>query len=245
MENLSLTLNDAKALTLPNNSNNIVSSIGDAFSNAVKKGVEKLSFPDNLGEAVKEGFSKIDLGEIGAKAAEGALTIGLDKLGVKSNTFNSIKQIFEAVKEGDLKKGLASGLNIAIDLLKVPQIAKTIIKEGKDLILEQTLGDELKNLMKKQQNTISRINNKCIQMEEAFKNNDTKTLDKVYKTLKSDVSKVMPIKDVIDRGNSMLNRYELYKNKGGSALTSTEIELCEKLAWTWGRPLKVQQILDF
>ena len=55
-------------------------------------------------------------------------------------------------------------------------------------------------------------------MEEAFKNNDTKTLDRVYKTLKKDVEAVMPIKDVIDRGSRMLNRYELYKNKGEKEL---------------------------
>ena len=194
---LGLSLNDAKELTLDKQAQNIITNIGEAFSNAVKKGSEKLSLPDDLGNAVKEGFEKIDLGEIGGKAAETALKVGLNKLGIKSNTFTSVKQIFEAVKEGDLKKGLSSGLNVAINLLKVPTVAKTILKEGKELILNQTLDDELKNLMKKQQNTVTRINNKCNQMEEAFKNNDTKTLSKVYKSLKKDVEAVMPIKDVI------------------------------------------------
>ena len=196
-EALGLSLNDAKELTLDKQALNIITNIGEAFSNAVKKGSEKLSLPDDLGNAVKEGFEKIDLGEIGGKAAETALKVGLNKLGIKSNTFTSVKQIFEAVKEGDLKKGLSSGLNVAINLLKVPTVAKTILKEGKELILNQTLDDELKNLMKKQQNTVTRINNKCNQMEEAFKNNDTKTLSKVYKSLKKDVEAVMPIKDVI------------------------------------------------
>jgi hypothetical protein len=84
--------------------------------------------------------------------------------------------------------------------------------------------------MKKQQNTISRIDKKCMQMEEAFKTNDIKTLDRVYKTLKSDVQKVMPIKDTIEKGNSMLNRYELYKSKNGKQLSNDELELCQKLA---------------
>ena len=226
---LTLSLNQAKDLSLVDQSKNIISNIGTAFSNAVKNGTSKLEFPDNLGEKVKEGLSKIDLGEIGGKAAETALKTGLSKLGIKSNTFNSVKQIFEAVKEGDLKKGLSSGLNVAIDFLKVPTIAKNIIKEGKDLILGKTLDDELKTIMKKQQNTVSRINNKCKQMEEAFNNNDTKTLEKVYKTLKTDVNNVMPIKDVIDKGVAMLNRYELYMNKGNKDLTQTELELCNKL----------------
>ena len=226
---LDLNLNEVKDLSLSKQTKNIVSNIGEAFSNAIKKGTEKLSFPDGMKETVKEGFEKIDLGEIGGKAAETALKVGLNKLGVKTTTFNSVKEIVEAVKEGDLKKGLSAGLNVAINLLKAPQVAKTVLKEGKELILEQTLGDELKNVMKKQQNTISRINSKCEKMEEAFKNNDTKTLDRVYKTLKIDIDKVMPIKDVIERGNDMLNRYELYKNKNGKELTQTELELCRKL----------------
>ena len=137
--------------------------------------------------------------------------------------------IFDAVKEGDLKKGLASGLNVIISSLKVPTTAKTLLKNGKNLILDQIFDDELKTLMSKQKNTISRINKKCVQMENAFKLDDTKTLDRVSKTLKTDLEKVMPIKEVIEKGNSILNRYLLYKSKGTVALTQTEKELCEIL----------------
>lgn len=228
--NLSLTINEVKDFTLDNQSKNITTGIGEAFSNAVKKGIDNFTFPDDIKEKVKEGFEKIDLGEIGGKAAEIALKTGLNKLGIKSTTFNNVKDIIEAVREGDLKKGLSSGLNLAIDLIKIPNTTKSILKNGKEFILDKTFEDELKSLMKKQQNTISRINQKCLQMEEAFNNNDSKTLEKVYKTLKQDVSKVMPIKDVIEKGNSMINRYELYINKDGKSLTEAELELCRKLA---------------
>ncbi len=227
--NLDLNLNSVKDLTLPTETKNVVTNIGEAFTKAVRTGITNLKFPDNMGEIVKEGFEKIDLGEIGEKAAESALKVGASKLGINATTFNSLKDIFDAVKEGDLKKGLSAGLNVAINILKAPKVAKTILREGKDLILDQALGDELKKVMHKQQNTISRINSKCIQMEEAFKTNDTKTLDKVYKSLKSDMEKVMPIKNVLEKGNSMINRYELYKNKNGKALTNYELELCQKL----------------
>ena len=52
--------NEVKDLSLPKQTKNIVSNIGEAFSNAVKKGTEKLSFPDGMKETVKEGFEKID-----------------------------------------------------------------------------------------------------------------------------------------------------------------------------------------
>ena len=227
---LTLSLNKVKDLDLNDQSKNILSNIGEVFSKAIKKGSEKLSFPNGLKEQVKEGFEKINLKEIGEKAAESALKEGMKKLGIKSNTFSSLKGVFEAVKEGDLKKGLSSGFNLAINTVKLPQVAKTIIREGKDFILEKTMGDELKNLMKRQQNTISRINKKCDQMEDAFKTNDTKTLEKISKTLKIDIEKVMPIQDVITRGNNMLNRYELFKNKNGGEISKTEMELIRKLS---------------
>ena len=228
-EGLSLSLNNAKEIQLTEQAKNITTSIGEAFSNAVKKGTEKITFPEGMVEKVKDGFEKIDFKEIGGKAAESALKEGMKSLGIKSTTFSSIKSIFEAIKEGDLKKGLSSGLNLAITKLKVPKSVKNIIKEGKNIILEKTMNDELKTLMKKQQNTISRIDKKCIQMEEAFKSNDIKTLDNVAKTLKTDIQKVMPIQDVINRGNKIINQYELYKSKGGEQLSKEEIELCKKL----------------
>ena len=45
-----------------------------------------------------------------------------------------------------------------------------------------------------------------------------------------DLEKDMPIQEVIERGHSTLNKYNLYKNKGGAELTQMEQELCEKLA---------------
>lgn len=228
-EVLSLDLNKEKEISLGEQAGNILSNISNAFSNAVKKGTELIDFPDNLGESVKQGLEKIDLKEIGASAVESALKSGMKSLGMKASTFNSLKNIFDAVKEGDLKKGLASGLNVVISSLKVPTTAKTLLKNGKNLILDQVFDDELKTLMTKQKNTISRINKKCVQMEDAFKIDDKKTLDRVAKTLKTDLEKVMPIKDVIDKGNSILNRYQLYKSKGTTAITETEKELCEIL----------------
>ena len=227
---ISLELDKGKEISLGEQAGNILNSISDAFSNAVKRGTEKINFPDNLGEKVKEGLEKIDLKEIGSSVAESALKTGMKNLGMKTSTFNSIKNIVEAVKEGDLKKGLAAGLNVVISALKIPTTAKTLLKNGKNLILDQFFEDELKTIMTKQKNTISRIDKKCIQMEEAFKTNDAKTLDRVAKTLKADLEKVMPIQDVIEKGNSVLNKYQLYKSKGTTELTKIEEELCKKLA---------------
>lgn len=226
---LSLSLNDFKDINLTEQAKNITQGIGSAFQEAMKKATSKLDFPDDMGQAVKDGLEKIDIKSIGGKAGEAALREGLKSLGLKTSSFSGLKGILEAVKEGDLKKGLSSGVDTIVSFLKVPKVAKTIIKQSKDFIIDKAFGDELKTLMKKQQNTISRINKKCIEMEDAFNKNDTKTMDRVYKTLKSDVSKVMPIQDVINRGTAMLNKYELFKNKNGQAISEEELELLKKL----------------
>ena len=57
---LSLELDKGKEITLEEQAGNILNNISDAFSNAVKKGAEKINFPDNLGEKVKEGLEKIE-----------------------------------------------------------------------------------------------------------------------------------------------------------------------------------------
>lgn len=227
---LTLDLNKEKEITITEQAGNILEGISNAFSNAVKKTTEKIDFPDGIGDFVKESVGKIDLKEVGSSAIENALKTGMKNLGMKSSTFNNLKDIFDAVKSGNLKEGLEAGLNIAIGTLKIPTTAKTIIRNTKSLILDQVFEDELKKLMEKQKNTISRIDKKCIQMEEAFKSNDTKTLDRVAKTLKTDLEKVMPIQNVITRGSNILNQYQLYKNKGTTELSQIEKELCQQLA---------------
>ena len=138
-EIIALDLNKEKEISLGEQAGNILSNISNAFSNAVNKGIDMIDFPDTLGETVKEGLTKIDLKEIGISAVESALKSGMKSLGMKSSTFNSLKNIFDAVSEGDLKKGLTSGLNVAIGSLKIPTTAKTLLKNSKNLILDQIL----------------------------------------------------------------------------------------------------------
>ena len=139
---LELNLNSEKEIVLEKQSKNILENISDAFSNAIKKGTELINLPDNWSEDVKAGFEKIDLKEIGESVVETALKAGMKSLGMKTSTFNSLKSIFDAVKEGDLKKGLDSGFNIAVGMLKIPTNVKTLLKNSKDVVLDQVFDDE-------------------------------------------------------------------------------------------------------
>ncbi|MBR4110774.1 MAG: hypothetical protein IKK43_03700 [Clostridia bacterium] len=227
---LELNLEKNNEIILTEESKNIFENIGDAFSNAVNKIGELIEIPDKYKDVVKDGIKKFDFKGIANDVTETALKSGMKSMGMKVSTFNDIKGILEAIKEGDLKKGLSEGIDLAVSAFKIPTSVKNTIKSGKNLILDRAFEDELKTVMEKQKNTISRINKKCIQIEKAFSENDEKTIDRVSKTLKTDLNKVMPIEDVIQRGKQILNECELYKNKNNKQLSQFEIELCQKLA---------------
>lgn len=226
---LSLNLEKNNELVITENAKNIFTNISDAFSSAVDKGIDLLNIPNNALDKVKDGFKKFNLKDVASSAAQSALKTGMKSLGMKVSTFNSLKGIFDAVKEGNLKDGLSSALSAGISFLKVPTNVKSFLNSSKNLILDKAFEDELKIIMKKQQNTISRINKKCDQIEKAINNGEISSIEKTIKTLKTDLNKVMPIQNVIERGNSIVNQYELIKNKG-DILTSDEKELCAKLA---------------
>ena len=227
---LNLELNKGDELVITREAKNIFENVSDAFSNTINKIGDFINIPEKYKENVKEQFEKFDVKEIASSAAEVALRSGMKSLGMKVSTFDNIKDLYDAIKEGDLKKGISEGIDIALSCVKIPGSVKNAIQSGKTLILDKAFDDELKTVMEKQKNTISRIDKKCKQLEEALKENDVKTINKVSKTLKNDLEKVFPIENTISRGRRILNECELYKNKGEKIITEAEKELCSKLA---------------
>lgn len=227
---LNLELEKSNDIVLTNESKNIFEDVSSAFSNAINKITDFVQIPEKYKQTVKEQFENFNIKEVAGAATETALRTGMKSLGMKVSTFDNIKDLFDAIKEGDLKSGLSEGIDIALSAIKIPNTVKNVIKSGKTLILEKAFEDELKKVMEKQKNTISRIDKKCNQLEIALKENDEKTIKRVSKTLKTDLEKVMPIEKTIMRGKSVLNECELFKNKDDKMITEVEKELCKKLA---------------
>lgn len=214
-----------------NENKNIISNVSDAFSNAVCKGVDLIELSDELKETVKTEAKSIDFKKIGGQVTEAALRIGTKAMGLNVSTFNSIKEVFEALKAGNLKESLSAAIDVGVDLIKnIPVDAKKLIKSSKDILLGDTLNTELQEVMVKQKNTIDRLNKKCNKFEEALSNNNEKEMSKQVKSIKSELDKVMLIENTIIRARGILNQYELMKNKATVELSETEKEVCEKLA---------------
>lgn len=231
MENvLNLELEKNNDVILTKESKNIFENVANALSNAFDKIGDVIQIPDNYKGKVEEQIKNFDIKGIASAAAETALRSGMKSLGMKVSVFDNIKDLGTAIKEGDINSCISKGIDLALSTMKLPNTVKNAIKSGKTLILENAFEDELKKVMEKQKNTISRIDKKCNQLETALEENDKKTIDRISKTLKTDLEKVMPIEKTIERGRSVLNKCELFKNKGSNVLTEVEAELCQKFA---------------
>ncbi|MBQ9266839.1 MAG: hypothetical protein IJ217_00910 [Clostridia bacterium] len=228
---LTLELDKGLELEMTKENQNIVTEVSNAFSNAVDKGIEQVDIADEYKSLIKSEARKGELKTAGAQAVEAALRIGAKAIGLNNSTFNSAKQILEALRAGDLKKGLSAAIDIGIDFIKViPADARKLIKSSKDLLLGDSLDSALKDVMVKQKNTIDRLDKKCDKFDEARSKNDEKEMAKQIKSIKTDLDKVMLIENTINRARSTVNQYELMKNKGVIELTPVEQEVCEKMA---------------
>lgn len=227
---LTLDLDKGLELQMTNENQNIVNEVSNAFNNSVENGLEKIDVSTDIKNTVKDALRKEEFKSAGMQAVEAALRIGAKAIGINTSTFNSAKQIIEALKAGDLKKGLAGALDIGIDLIKgVPADAKKLIKSSKNLILGNSLDSELTKVMEKQKHTIDRLDKKCNKFDEALSKNDEQEMSKQIKSIKNDLDKVMLIENTINRARSIVNQYELMQNKGVYELSKVEYEVCEKM----------------
>lgn len=227
---LGLDLNNELNLDISKENKNIITEVSDAYEKAVENGIDKLDLTDEYKGIVKTEIKKEEFKTAGMQVIEAVLRIGAKAIGVNTSAFNSVKQIIDALKAGDLKRCLSGALDVGIDLIKgIPADAKKLIKSSKNVFLGNNLDSELKKVMTKQKNTIDRLDKKCDKFDDAFNRNDSNGMAKQIKSIKNDLDKVMLIENTINRARSTVNKYELMMNKPSNELTELEKEICKKI----------------
>lgn len=211
---------------------NATSTVSETFNNALDKGLNQLDVEENFLDKIKNGLEKFDIKKVAVDTIDAALKSTLKTVaGVKAKTVDMMQDLGKAIRDSDLKGGLKNVLNIAVDSIKgIPSSIKKVAIDGIDLILGDTFDDELKKIMTKQKNTLSRIDKKCDEFEKALSENDEKSMKKHANSISKELEKISLISQTIDRGKEIVNRYELMKNKGSIELTSIEQELCKQLS---------------
>lgn len=226
---LSLLRNDS--FNISDTIKNATATVSETFNNALDKGLDKLNVEENFLDKIKDGLAKFDIKKVASESIDTALKSTLKTVaGMKAKTVDTLQDLGKAIRDSDLKGGLKSVLNMGVESIKgIPSSIKKVVTDGIDLILGDTFDDELKKVMTKQKNTLSRIDKKCDEFEKALNENDEKSMKKHVNSISKDLEKISLISQTIDRGKEIINRYELMKNKGSTELTSIEQELCKQL----------------
>lgn len=228
---MELELTKGLDLDVSDSIRNAVSTVSSTFNRVIDKGLDTLNLEDGMLSKVKKGLEKFDVKKVAADTIDTALKSTLKTVaGVKASTVNSLKDLGKAIRDCDLKGGLKSVVNIGVDSIKgIPSSIKNVVKDGVDLLLGDTFDDELQKVMTKQKNTLGRIDKKCNEFDKAFDAKDEKGMKKYAESISKELEKISLISATIDRGRSIVNKYELMKNKNSTELTSVEQELCNIL----------------
>ena len=167
------------------------------------------------------------------KAISSAIDLGKSVIGMVTGNFESIEQARTVIKSGGLLDSLSDLLDKGINLLskntKIPKNITSIIKSGKNVILD-SINSNIENNFDNQINTIEKIERYSSNWKDCYQKQDFEGMKKEYKKLEKSLKEVLPIENTIREARVIENLHELIKNKNGDFnLTKEEIELANKL----------------
>lgn len=204
-----------------------INDVTKTLEDNIKKEMDNLKLDDSIFEKI----SKSKVMDIVKTSIEAILKGVLKKkFGINFSTFNDMKDTINNVMDGNLKDAIKNGSDAAIDKLSMLDgITKTTIKNVKNTVIDKTIDSEKYEIVNKQTKILNRISKNCEEFNEALKINDSEVIKRRATSIKSDMKKILPIRETIARAQCALDKYSLWQNNGNKALTNEENELIEKL----------------
>lgn len=166
------------------------------------------------------------------EAISSAVDMGKSVIGIFTGKFENITQAENAVKSGGIIDGISDALDYALNLCskfgKIPNAICSVIKGGKDAILD-TISNNIEEEFKNQVSSVEKINSYMQNWKNSYNNKDLDGMEKEYKKLEKELEKTLPIENTIKEARNIENIHILIKNKGNFNLSNDELELAKKL----------------
>lgn len=204
-----------------------IKNIATTLEENIQMEVDKL----NLNESFWEKISKSEVMDVVKVAIEAVIKGVLKKkFNINYSTFNDMKDSLNSFMNGDLKDALKESSDAGINSIKeLDGVAKTAIKTIKNSVIDKVVSSEEYELLNKQTKLLNRISSNCEKFNAAMDKNDEKTMKSRVNAIKKDMKEILPIRETISKAQGIIDKYELWQNKGKEALTKEENELIEKL----------------
>lgn len=208
---------------------------GEAINNAIDSGL-KIILPDFIENEIidiKNAFVKEGLVEGIKTAIDTTINKGKELIGMFTGNLENMTQAEAIIKNGGLISKVADVLeNIVDKTVKNGLIREGIgqlIKSGKDIILENA-EKNIDKVNKEQVKKLKEMDTAIEKWNEAFKNQDFKTMQNEYKKIENRIDDIMPLEDIINKARTVENLHNLVKNNGKNFdLTEEQMQLAEQL----------------
>lgn len=167
------------------------------------------------------------------EAINSAINLGKSAQGIITGRFENISQARNAIKTGGIIDTVSDLLNSAVDTSVknniIPNSIGTIIKKGKNVILE-TIEANIENNFNSQLKSLEYLSKYENNWREYYKDKDFVGMEREYNKIKTTLKSVLPIEQTIKEARQIENIHLLIKNRGQDFnLTKEELELSKKL----------------
>ena len=232
--NLDNNLLTSSGVTLEEQKGFLDSTLGKVINTGLDAGIRFL-LPDLIEEQVIDVKDAIINNGFKAgvdEAISSAVDMGKSVIGIFTGKFENITQAENAVKSGGIIDGISDALDYALNLCskfgKIPNAICSVIKGGKDAILD-TISNNIEEEFKNQVSSLEKINSYMQNWKKSYDNQDLDGMEKEYKKLEKELEKTLPLENTIKEARKIENIHILIKNKGDFNISNDELELAKKL----------------
>lgn len=215
--------------------NFLESDIGKAINSAIDIGLKSV-LPDLIEDQIidikntilENGFSD------GIKEViNSSINTGKSAIGIVTGNFENISQVQLAVKKGGILDSISKLLDYTIKFVTNKNIidknTSSLIKTGKNTIIS-SISDKIEQTLTNQLKAVEKLEKYCENWNIAYGIEDIAGMEKAYKNIKSNLNKVIPLENIINKARTIENINNLLKNNGYNFnLSQEELELSKKL----------------
>lgn len=203
------------------------STLGKVINFSVDTGLRAI-LPDIIEDEVvdiKNTFINEGFSEAINKVVDSAINFGKSAIGILTGNFESVSQAEKAIEKGGIIDGVSNVIDFTVDNVSnlgiIPDEITSIIKKGKDVLLDN-VSSNIKKEFKSQTKNIDNLASYTNSWKEGFENQDFSQMEKYIKKIQSTLNKTMPIEKLIEEAKAVENLHELIKNNGGNFDLSEE-----------------------
>lgn len=233
IEHLNNDLNIKNRGNILSKQNNALSQIlNDVINWSIDAGL-KYILPNSIENEVIKIKNDILNGNVTKKiinTISSVINFGKENLNNEKKEILNIEDIKNLLKSPDTIKLISNTIEEILNNEKFNNVDKKIKNINNKQIIEKNVEENLNSQLENQIKSINKIENYKNEWYKNYENKDFEKMNKVYRNIKKELIKIIPLDNIIKETRKIENLNELIKSKGGDFnITKEELELANKL----------------